>query len=45
MEVGGREKVMEEGITTTLPYLFYDKDKRIIQRKIIILNYKVITQR
>jgi hypothetical protein len=45
MEARGRDKVMQGGITTTLPYPSQDKAKRIKQRKNLILNYKSITRR
>jgi hypothetical protein len=45
MEVGGKDKVMQGGITTTLPYPSQDKYKRIRKRNILTLNYKSITQR
>jgi hypothetical protein len=44
MEAGGRDKVMQGGITTTLPYPSQDKDERIRQRYILVLSYKAITQ-
>jgi len=45
MEVGGRDKVMQGGITTTLPYPSQEKAERIRQRKILNHNYKTINRR
>jgi hypothetical protein len=41
MEVGVREKIMQIGITTTLPHPCQDKAEIIRQRKILILNYQI----
>jgi len=45
MEVGERDKIMQGGITTTMPYPFQDKGKRIIRCQILILNHQANAQR
>jgi len=45
MEVGGRDKIMQIGITTTLPYPSQDKAKRVRRRKMLILNHQNNTRR